>query len=99
MFSERLEVANQVLCRISPQVRWMVQKRLAPAASALIEQDYPVCVGVEIAASAGAESGTRPAMNIHSRRAIWITATLPIDSVVITNVEPSSIVGFYIRVH
>ena len=67
--------------------------RAGPATAALIEQDDPVHLGVEIAAHRRAAATPRPAMQNHDRNPIGPPALFDIDPVPIAHVQHALVKG------
>jgi hypothetical protein len=72
-------------------------RRTAPAA-ALVEQDHPVAVRVEVAAGVDRAPRPWPAMDHERGLAIWIAADLPVHEVSVTDIEHPLLVRLYRRI-
>jgi hypothetical protein len=72
-------------------------RRTAPAA-ALVEQDHPVAVRVEVAAGVDRAPRPWPAMAHERGLAIWIAADLPVHEVSVTDIEHPLLVRLYRRI-
>src|SRR6266853_1359311 len=86
-------------CRVGREVNVRVARvRRASSASALVEQNDPIEVGVKVLPPACGAAGTRCAMEDQRGLTGGIAARLPIDLVPVTGIEQAVIVGFYVWV-
>ena len=90
---EKFHVRDQVLGRVDGQIRGRIARvRSAPAAAALVEEDDPVDVGIEISAHARGTSRAGTAMEDDRGLAARVAADLPIDEVPVADVEHAVVV-------
>ena len=81
--TDAFDIGDQMPGRVRPHTGMGPR----PAASALIEQDDPPVLGVEIPPHRGAAAAARTAMKDHHRRPLGIAALLHIDMMAVAHVQ------------
>ena len=85
---ERLDVADEMVCRVRREVRRPVAgMRQASSTAALVELDDAIARRVEPATSSRRAPAARAAVERHRRRAVRVAGGLPVDRLAIADVE------------
>jgi hypothetical protein len=93
VLAEPLHVGEQVLGGVVAHVGGGIAgMRRATPATALVEQDEPVAIRMEILTSAGLAAPPGSAVHEQSGFAVGVAADLPVHAVSVANVEPSVLV-------
>lgn len=89
MLAQALHIGDQMLGRIVGQIA----DRLRAAATALIENDDAVTLGIEEPAVHGLSARPRPAVQKHHRRAPAVARLLPIEPVTAADGQHAGFIG------
>src|SRR5206468_1443788 len=92
VFAKELHVRDEVRSRVHAHVgRRIARVRRAPSTPALVELHDEVALRIEIPAVSGAATGAGSAVNDERRLPVRIAARLPVDAVVITNLQQTMV--------